>query len=198
MFTGIIEESGKVQEIRKTKSGIRLTIRTKKTHGESRIGSSVSVDGVCLTVVQKKGKNLSFDVSRNSLRQSTLGSLRRGDSVNLERPLKIGNRLGGHFVQGHVDGVGVIKRRSKEGKNLIYQIQCPHEILSYLVPRASIAVDGISLTVTNLNRHHFGLYLVPHTLNVTGLARKKVGDRVNIEVDLLTKLLERRISRHNR
>ena len=177
MFTGIIEEAGKVQEIQRTKSGLRLTVRTQKTHRESSISSSLSVEGVCLTVVQKKGRDLSFDVSRNSLRQTTLGGLVRGDSINLERPLKIGSRLGGHFVQGHVDGVGVIQSRRKEGKNLVLQIKCPATILSYLVPRSSIAIDGISLTVTNVGRVCFTLYLVPYTVKVTSLAHKKVGIR---------------------
>ena len=195
MFTGIVEEAGKIQEIRKTASGICLTVRAKKTCEDCKIGSSLSVEGVCLTIVQKKGRDLSFDVSRNSLRQTTLGHLKKGDSVNLERPLKIGSRLGGHFVQGHVDGVGIITSRRTEGKNLVCNIKCPPAILSYLVSRASIAVDGISLTVTHVNRHWFTLYLVPHTIQVTRLARKKVGDKVNIEVDLLSKLLLRRQGR---
>ena len=196
MFTGIIEESGKVQEIRKTKSGVYLIVRAKKTQKESAIGSSLSVEGVCLTVTQKKGRDLSFDVSRNSLKLTTLGALKRGDRVNLERPLKIGSRLGGHFVQGHVDGIGLIETRKKEGRNLLLKIRCQRTILSYLLPRSSIAVDGISLTVTGLNRGHFSLYLVPHTLKVTGLLQKEAGDRVNIEVDLLSKLFPRRKRRN--
>ena len=198
MFTGIIEERGTVQEVRKTKSGVRLTVRTKGAFRESAVGSSLSVEGICLTVVTKKGKDLSFDVSQNSLRQTTLGNLRRGDFINLERPLKIGSRVSGHFVQGHVDGAGLIKDRWTEGKNLVYKIKCTPDILSYLVPRASIAIDGISLTVTEVNRHCFTLYLIPHTIQVTTLAKKKVGDQVNIEVDLLSKLLVRRINRHKR
>ncbi|MBI4435948.1 MAG: riboflavin synthase [Candidatus Omnitrophica bacterium] len=191
MFTGIVEESGKIQEVRKTASGTHLAVQTKKTHRESGIGSSLSVNGVCLTVVEKRGKILSFDVSKNSLRLTTLGDLKKGDFVNLERPLKLGSRVGGHFVQGHVDGVGIIQNRRKEGKNLIYKIRCRRSILSSLIPRASIAVDGVSLTVTRLHRGGFHIYLIPHTLKVTGLAKKRGGDKVNLEVDLLSKLLHK-------
>ena len=198
MFTGIVEESGKIQEIRKRRSGIHLTVQTKKTHRESGVGSSLSVNGVCLTVVEKKGKALTFDVSKNSLRMTTLGDLKKGDPIHLERPLKLGSRVGGHFVQGHVDGVGVIGNRKEEGKNLIYKIRCNRSILSSILPRASIAVDGVSLTVTHVNQGGFHIYLIPHTLKVTGLAKKGVGDKVNLEVDLLSKLLERSIRRHNR
>ncbi len=198
MFTGIIEESGKVQEIRKNRSGLRLTVQTGKTYRGSSIGSSLSVDGACLTVVAKKGKNLTFDVSKNTLRLTTLRHLKAKDTVNLERPLKVGSRLGGHFVQGHVDGVGVLVSRKTEGRNLIYRIRCPRAILSYLVPRASIAVDGVSLTVTKVGRGHFEIYLVPHTLKVTGLSGKKAGGQVNLEVDLLSKLFFHRINRRNR
>ena len=189
MFTGIIEERGEIREIRKNRSGARLTLQTKKTHRESRIGSSLSIDGVCLTIVQKKGSVLSFDVSKNTLRMTTLGSLKRGDFVNLERALKIGSRLGGHFVQGHVDGVGILMSRRKEGKNLLLKVKCPRTLSSYLIPRGSIAVDGISLTLADCRQNHFFLYLVPHTLQETTLGEKQVGEKVNLEVDLLSKFL---------
>ena len=195
MFTGIVEESGTVREIRETTSGLSLTVRTKKTHKESRLGSSICIDGVCLTVVGKRGKDLTFDVSKSTLRLTTLGALRRGNFVNLERPLKIGDRLGGHFVQGHVEGVGTILARRNEGKNVGYKIRCNPSVLSQLFPRGSVAVDGISLTVTHLYRGAFEIYLIPHTLKVTGIAKKKVGDKVNLETDLLAKLS---VSRHNR
>jgi len=191
MFTGIIEEVGHVQRIQKTSSGICLTLRTQKTYRDSSLGASLSVEGACLTVIQKKGKSLSFDVSKNTLRQTTLGSLKVGDRLNLERPLKVGSRLGGHLVQGHVDGVGQITQRAQEGENVILRIKCPKGMITYLVPRASVAIDGVSLTVTDVFRNAFSLYLVPHTLKVTRLGKKNVGDPVNIEIDLLLKLLKR-------
>ncbi len=189
MFTGIIEESGTVQTVRKTPSGIRLAVKTRKTHQGTKPGSSLSVDGVCLTVVQKKGKTLSFDVSRKSLFLTTLGLLKPKARVNLERPLKWGSRVGGHLVQGHVDGVGLIQSRKKEGKNVLLKIRSPRSILNHLIPRGSIAVDGVSLTITHVNRGSFSLYLVPHTLKVTGLKEKGRGDKVNLEADLLVKIV---------
>ncbi|MFH1858121.1 MAG: riboflavin synthase [Candidatus Omnitrophota bacterium] len=196
MFTGIVEESGKIRGIRKTKSGIRLTVGTKRTNKDFALGSSIAVDGVCLTVIQKKKKDLSFDVSTNTLRYTTLGLRKPGETVNLERPLKFGSRLGGHLVQGHVDGVGIIKSRRKEGKNLIFDIQCSRDLLAYMVLRGSVTVDGVSLTITGLSKKTFGLYLIPHTLRVTGLHKKQAGDKVNIEVDLLMKLLFQRMKRN--
>ena len=196
MFTGIIEKMGTVVE----KSSSRITIETEWK--DLKVGESISVNGVCLTVAQSENfrpsGRFTADLSRETLNSTTLGSLKIGSRVNLERALKLGERLGGHFLSGHVDGLGKVKAivREKEGK--VFQITASPEILKYIVPKGSIAVDGISLTVVRvINGMGFSVSIIPHTEKVTTFGLLKVNDSVNIEVDMLARYVENLIKKKN-
>ncbi|MCK4244812.1 MAG: riboflavin synthase [Candidatus Omnitrophica bacterium] len=183
MFTGLIEELGEVK-LRKQKNNILiLGIQGKKVLENSKIGDSISVDGVCLTVSDIKNKILHFDVMAETLKISTLRDLRIGNRVNLERALKVEDRFGGHFVTGHIDGKGEIMADSQR----LRRIAIPSELTYYIVPKGSIAVDGISLTVVEVEKNYFTISLIPYTLGHTTLGMKRGGDRVNIELDILAK-----------
>lgn len=190
MFTGIIEGLGKVTAIRKAGNGAKLCIRPDFDM-ELRIGESVSVNGVCLTISKLKTLELSFDISPETLKGTNLGGLRVNDKVNLERALRATDRLGGHIVTGHVDGVGSIKDKKREGEYTFYTFEAPPEVLKYLVKRGSVAVDGISLTVIDITENSFRVAIIPHTLNVTTLGFKGAGDKVNLEADILGKYVEK-------
>lgn len=183
MFTGIIEELGEVREL---EDG-RLVVACRTVLEDSTVGGSMAVNGVCLTVVQRGGDWLAFDLSPETLARSSFDRICPGDSVNLERPVTLATRLGGHLVQGHVDGVGTVS--SLEDGRLA--VRAPHEMLRYLVEKGSVAVDGVSLTVAGLDGDVFGVALVPHTLAATTLGRARPGDPVNLEVDVMAKYVER-------
>jgi riboflavin synthase len=187
MFTGIIEAKGKVLEISGHDS-VRLVIRCFFA-SEVVIGASVSVNGVCLTVVLIDDDRLSFDVIRESLNKSSLSSLNRGDDVNLERALLATGRFDGHIVQGHVDCTGRIVKFYKESSSTIFQISIDPQFHRFIIEKGSVCIDGISLTVINVLDGHFTVGIIPHTLGLTCLANRKVGDRVNIECDILVKSL---------
>jgi len=155
-----------------------------------KVGDSVAVDGVCLTVVKVGDGVFSAEAVRETLQRTTLGRLKRGDRVNLERALSIGDRLGGHIMAGHVDGVGRIARREDRAGGAIFEILPPQELLRYIVPRGSVAVDGVSLTVVDVREGVFSVSIIPHTLSITTFGFKRTGDQVNIEVDLLARYLE--------
>jgi len=187
MFTGIIEELGQVKDILRRGSLALITIRTKEALEGVKIGDSISVNGACLTMVKKDGLSFSFEAMPETLKITNLGSLRISDKVNLERSLRIGDRLSGHFVTGHVDSIGVIRKKGYTRGNLCFEIAVPQEFLKYVLPKGSIAVDGISLTISGKKSNTFSVYIIAHTLDNTTLGFKGPSDKVNIEFDILAK-----------
>ncbi len=192
MFTGIVEEVGRVAGVEPRASGSRLRIEASAVAGDLREGDSVAVQGVCLTAVSITAAGFSADVSRETLERSTLGELRSGAPVNLERALAASGRLGGHIMQGHVDGTGVIRTlEERGGGDWWLQIEAPPELARYLVYKGSIAVDGISLTVARVDGPVFAVAVIPHTWANTSLRAAQPGQRVNLETDILAKYVER-------
>lgn len=189
MFTGLVETTGTVASVVNTGNGIRLSVSPASTF-DLQLGDSISVNGVCLTVT-KKDAGISFDVSPETLKSTTFGTLKVGDRVNLECALRLSDRLGGHIVTGHIDGTGVIKDKRTSGEYTFYTFDTPSEILKYIVKKGSITVDGISLTVVDLDARSFQVAIIPHTLTATNLGEKGVGDRVNLEADIIGKYVER-------
>ena len=185
MFTGIVEELGTAVEV-----GTRLAVEGPKVATDSDVSASVAVNGVCLTVVERTDGRMTFELSPETLARTSLGSLEAGDSVNLERPVTLLTRLGGHLVQGHVDGVGTIKRIDDAPPGKDFRIDLPDDLGRYLVEKGSVTVDGVSLTVTDVKGSEFGVALIPFTLEATTLGTAEVGDRVNLEVDVLAKYVE--------
>jgi len=186
VFTGIIEELGTVSQVQPT----RLVIKARKTLEGTGIGDSISVNGVCLTVVELSSGRFAVEVVPETLRRSTLGLLRAGDQVNLERPLALGGRLGGHLVEGHVDNTGTIVSERPEGGAIVVRIQTTRDVLRYVVEKGFISVDGISLTVVEKDQDSFSISLIPHTRQNTTLGKKRAGDTVNLEVDIIAKYVE--------
>lgn len=197
MFTGIVEEMGAVTVMEKTLAGTRMTILAATVMGDLKIGDSVSVNGICLTVVSKGERDFSVDVSPETLSVTTLGQFAAGTPVNLERPMRLNERIGGHLVAGHVDGVGIIRSRQQEGNAIFFTIEAPPEILRYCVLKGSITVDGISLTINDVTQHGFTVTIIPHTAKVTTLGLKQVNDSVNLEADLIGKYVERLLQERN-
>ncbi len=188
MFTGIVEERGEIASL----DGSRLAIACRMVASESVEGSSVSVNGVCLTVVDRTPGGVSFDVSPETFARSALGRLRPGDRVNLERPVTLAARLGGHLVQGHVDGLGEIARVEPDGEGgARLSIRIPEALQRYVVEKGSITVEGVSLTVAGIADGHVEIAVIPHTLAVTTLGLVRAGDPVNLEVDVIAKYVER-------
>ena len=194
MFTGIIEGTGKVLGLTVSGAAGRLRVELGAVAEGVRVGDSVSVDGACLTATRIGGTIAEFDVSAETLRVSTLGALAVGGEVNLERSLRVGDRLGGHFVLGHVDGVGRIERLQAEPGQVTLAVTAPPEILSCLILKGSIAVDGISLTISRVTPDRFTVAVIPHTLDHTALRKKSAGDRVNLELDVIGKYVARFLS----
>jgi riboflavin synthase len=190
MFTGIVETMGRVVRVAPYDDGARLGIETPKPLAKVRIGESIALSGACMTVVRAAGRRITVDVSPESLRRTTLGALRVGDRVNVERALRMGDRLGGHLVQGHVDGVGTLRAVTPDGRWTLHRFQAPATIARYLVEKGSIAVDGVSLTIFACRGRAFTVAVIPHTLAVTTLGRLRPGDRVNVEADVLMKHVE--------
>jgi riboflavin synthase len=186
MFSGIVEELGEVKNISRRQNTI-LQIKAEKALEGIEIGDSISVNGVCLTVIKKEPHALSFEVIPETLKVSNLGNLRTKDLVNLERSLKVGDRLSGHFVTGHVDCTGIIRKKNYIDNNLCLEIAIPIEFIKYCIPKGSIAVDGISLTLVNKRSNIFAVYIIPHTLSNTTLKFKGPSDKVNVEFDILAK-----------
>jgi riboflavin synthase len=195
MFTGIVEEVGTV-----TRVGPRLEVACRTVLADSEVGASVSIGGVCLTVVERGAEQggtgtLAFELSPETLDRSTLGGLQAGDHVNLERPVTLLQRLGGHLVQGHVDGVGTVVSTRGVDTGTEAAIAFPPGLGRYLVEKGSVTVDGVSLTITEVGQDAFGVALVPHTLEATTLGAWEPGDRVNLEVDVMAKYVERLVGR---
>jgi len=191
MFTGIVRELGTVARLEAGEDGIRLELGAPKTAATAAVGDSVALAGVCLTVVAVGDGRLSFDAVPETLGRTALGGLAEGDAVNVEPALRAGERLGGHVLQGHVDGVGSVRAVEREGEGRRIWIDAPAELLRYCVEKGSIAVDGVSLTVAALEDDGFAVALIPHTLAVTTLGTLAPGDAVNLEVDVLAKYVER-------
>lgn len=188
MFTGIVEERGAVREA----GGGRLVIAARHVLGDSDVGASLAVNGVCLTVIARGEDRLEFDLSPETLARSSLGGLAAGDPVNLERPVSLSARLGGHLVQGHVDGVGEIVGSDRDGQGgTVLRVRVPRPLRPYVVEKGSIAVDGVSLTVAAVETEGIRIALIPHTLEVTSLGTAEPGNRVNLEVDVIAKYVER-------
>ena len=191
MFTGIIEEMGVVKAVGRTPQGCSVTILAKTILDGLKVGDSVTVNGVCLTVVGCDGTEIKADISPETLKVTTLGALKAGDPVNLERAMRLGDRLGGHLVTGHVDGTGAIRSRVQEADALQIMIEAHRDILRYCVSKGSITVDGISLTINDVTDRGFRVTIIPHTAKVTTLGIKQVGDAVNLETDLVGRYVER-------
>lgn len=194
MFTGIIEEVGTLAAVRRGIQSARITVRAPHIAESVEMGDSVAINGACLTAVAREGVNLSFDAVPETIQRTSLKSARPGDRVNLERALAAGRRMGGHFVQGHVDGAGILKSIKPHENAWILDIALPPELARYLIPKGSVAVDGISLTVMEANPESFTVSIIPHTWENTNLKGKHAGDSVNIEVDMLAKYVEKLIS----
>jgi riboflavin synthase len=191
LFTGLVVEMGEIVSIAKRNDGVRLYLNAGSVSADAQIGDSISVNGTCLTVVEIKGKTLGFDMSDETLRSTNLGSLRAKDRVNLEPSLRLDSRLGGHFVTGHIDGVGTIKSKSAAGDAHKIVIGAGKDITRFLVEKGSVAVDGISLTVVEVLSNGFSIVIIPHTAALTTIGFKGPGDTVNIEVDILGKYVSK-------
>ena len=191
MFTGIVEELGAIISIDKTLVGTRMTILASTVMNDLKIGDSIGVNGTCLTVVNKSEHNFSVDVSPETLSVTTLGQLTAGAPLNLERAMKLNERLGGHLVAGHVDGIGTVRSRQQDGNAILFTIETPPEILRHCIVKGSVTVDGISLTINQVTDRGFSVSIIPHTAKVTTLGLKQVGDQVNLESDLIGKYVER-------
>jgi riboflavin synthase len=199
MFTGIVEETGIVWAIKKSARSIALTIEAHRCARGLKPGDSIAVNGCCLTAVKLtvhgRARLIQFDLLRETWERTNLQYARPGSLVNLERSLRADGRLDGHFVTGHVDGMGKIVRWERIGRDHVLEIFAPAEVLRYVVLKGSIAVDGISLTVAGVTRKGFHLWIIPHTHEVTALRERKVGDTVNLEADILAKYVEQFLSR---
>jgi riboflavin synthase len=192
MFSGLVEELGQVRSLETHGQGARLTLGAGLTMAESEIGASLAVNGVCLTVVGVSDRTLAFDLAPETLRVTALGTLGAGDPVNLERPLRLGDRVGGHLITGHIDGVGTIEAVAEVGDGHEITVALPSPALeAYLVPKGSVAVDGVSLTIAALVPGGLRVAIIPHTARVTTLGRKRPGARVNLEMDLIGKYVHR-------
>lgn len=198
MFTGIVEEAGRVERIVPTDQSIRLTVRTQVCAAGLKLGASLAVNGCCLTVVKlaKRGRDklVEFDLLKETWDRTNLQFARPGALVNLERPLRADGQLGGHFVTGHIDGLGTITRWERAGQDHVLDIAAPPEVMRYIVFKGSVAVDGISLTVAGAQKRSFRIWIIPHTYEVTALRERAVGQQVNLEADLLGKYVDRFVS----
>ena len=195
MFTGIVEEAGTVERIRPAAKSIELTVRAGATGRGLRMGDSLAVNGCCLTVVKLASRGrfklAQFDLLQETWRRTNLQFAKPGSLVNLERPLRANGGLGGHFVTGHIDGIGRILRWERSGADHVLDLAAPPEVMRYVILKGSIAVDGISLTVAGVQKRSFRIWIIPHTYEVTALRERKTGDAVNLEADLLGKYVEK-------
>jgi riboflavin synthase len=195
MFTGIIEDRGKVLRIEHREQERRLILELPPHLTEVQLGDSINVNGVCLTVVQKNGQMIELDLSLETLQKTALRELKKGDQVNLERALRLTDRLGGHIVTGHVDGIGQIVEKTEERDFLKLRIRIPDSVSRYVVEKGSIAIDGISLTVNDFREGEIRMTLIPYTIEKTALKQKRIGDQVNLEADILGKYVEKFLDR---
>ncbi len=191
MFTGLIEDVGKIASLRLTKTSAVLVVGTSLPVRSMELGASISVNGACLTVVKKSRRTFTVDVSPETLNRTSLSILSSGSLVNLERPLRLQDRLGGHLVTGHIDGVAVVESMTPRGEFTFFNFRVPAQLGTLLVPKGSVAVDGISLTVNECRRRSFSVAIIPFTFAHTNLRALRVGDKVNIETDLIGKYVQK-------
>jgi riboflavin synthase len=195
LFTGLILEMGEISSFKKRSGGAILSLKANEVASTAKKGDSISVNGVCLTVVSKNNNTLSFDLSEETLRCTNLGSLKTGDIVNLEPSLRPDSKIGGHFVTGHVDAAGRIRSKVNIGDMMKVEIEAPSNVINFLVEKGSVAVDGISLTIVDILKDGFTVVIIPHTAKLTTIGFKGPGDTVNIEVDILGKYVARFLNR---
>lgn len=198
MFTGIIEETGIIKEINRGSKSVKLCIEASKVLEETNLGDSISISGICLTVVELGQNTFSVDVIAETLRKTNLIKLSIGSRVNLERALKLSDRLGGHLVSGHVDGLGVISNIVMEDIARIISIETDFDLLKYIITKGSIAIDGISLTVIYVDEHSFKVSIIPRTAAETNLLGKKIGDTVNLETDIIARYAGKLLLKSNK
>ena len=191
MFTGIIVKTGQLEKIAKKNGKIYFTIAVKNLLNRTKIGESIACDGVCLTVIKKTPHNFTVELMPETLKRTRFGLIKEGEPINLELALQLGERLDGHLVMGHVDGVGRVKKITKEGKYVSLIIEAPKELRRYLAYKGSVTVNGVSLTIASAGQSTFTVCLISHTLKVTNISNLKPGDQVNLEADMLAKYLER-------
>lgn len=191
MFTGIVEETGIIHSLRRGAHSMALAIQARTVLSDLKIGDSVAVNGVCLTVTEKSASGFTADVMHETLNRSTLSALTPGKRVNLERAMAADGRFGGHIVSGHIDGTGVIANVRRDDNAVWYTVSAPPELLRYIVEKGSIAIDGISLTVASVDARQFSVSVIPHTAASTTLSEKRPGDRVNLENDIIGKYVEK-------
>lgn len=199
MFTGIVTQRAAVSDVRPVEGSatgaVRLSFTLASPLAGAIVGDSVAIDGCCLTIVAVEGRAVAFEAIPETLRKTTLGALAPGDLVNVEPALRLGDALGGHWVQGHVDGVGVLRSIERTGADVRLSVTLPPTLHGATIPKGSVTIDGVSLTVGECDERAFSVYLIPHTLAVTGLGAKRVGDRVNLEADLLGRYVEHHVRR---
>jgi len=193
MFTGLIEEIGKIERIVSLNGGLQFTVHADLVLSDLKIGDSISIDGACLTVVSKSKTTFDVEAVEETLKKTTLGHLKVGDMVNLERSVQVGERLGGHFVQGHIDGIGEVVGTEERLSSWIYTVRIPEEFCRYTVPAGSIAINGVSLTIAEVDGCEISISIIPHTYQQTTFKQLKTGDKVNLEFDLIGKYVERLI-----
>ena len=191
MFTGIVEETGLVVSFQEQREAWRLKLSASVVTNDLKVGDSVAVNGCCLTAVACEEKCLEFDVLNETKRLTSIDHLEKGDKVNLERALLPSTRMGGHFVSGHIDGTGVVKLIEQRGKDFFLRIESNSDKLKYVVSKGCITVDGVSLTVAEVDETGFAIWLIPHTMEVTNLHTRQIGDHVNLEYDLIAKYVEK-------
>ena len=184
-----------VKSVRRTAGAMQLTVDLGRLADETKVGDSIAINGVCLTVVQLSADVASFDVSPETLRKSTLGRLKAGSQVNVERAIKAGDRLGGHIVEGHIDGTATIAQIDRRGDFANIKFSASPELLDQMVPRGSVAIDGISLTIAGLDKNSFSAAIIPETLKKTILGNAKIGDSVNVETDLVAKIIKKQLNK---
>ena len=192
MFTGIIAALGKVVAVKAKGGDVRLEVATQKLElNDVKLGDSIAVNGVCLTVISMQSDSVYFDVSKETLERSSIGTAKVGSEINLEKALAVSDRLGGHFVSGHVDGMGECIKRETSARSIIFQFKVPSNLKRYIAEKGSISIDGVSLTVNGVSKDIFEVNIIPHTLEETIIKDYQVGTRVNLEVDLIARYLER-------
>ena len=193
MFTGLVERLAEVQAIVPEPPGVRLVIRDPAVAAGARIGDSVALNGCCLTVVDVDAESLSFQAGEETLSRTNLGELKPGDVINVERALRAGDAIGGHYVTGHIDAVGIVDERHDDADWCTIWFRAPAPQLLQMASKGSVAVDGVSLTLVDVEPERFSVALIPHTLAVTTLGRRQIGDRVNLETDVLAKYVQRQL-----
>jgi riboflavin synthase len=193
MFTGLVEGLGNIETLEQRGSGKFLVVSSELVAEDAKIGDSISVNGCCLTIVALNGSSMSFELGDETIRRTTFGSHTKGDVVNLERSLRVGDRMGGHFVSGHIDGIGTVDQRIDDDQWSTVWFRVPPAMTRQMVSKGSIAIDGISLTLVDVEVDRFSVMLIPHTLDVTTLGRRDEGDSVNLETDLLAKYAQKAV-----